>query len=145
MLSFIECIIDSTTDLKSDYFYYSRFEQIQSFYTYGGCYEFVKIVKHFLPNIKIFVNKGRKIEHCIFSYNDILYDANGEIKNIEDYRIATKEDIEYMERNFGKDEVRYINGIPFVEAMIEILNSCNLESTIDRIKNEKENGTSIHH
>ena len=50
-----------------------------------------------------------------------------------------------MENNFGKDEVRYINGVPFVEAMIQILNYCNLDSTIDRIKNEKEKGTSIHH
>jgi hypothetical protein len=30
----------------------------------------------------------------------------------------------------------------YVEAMIQILNCCNLDSTLDRIKNEKEKGTS---
>ena len=47
-----------------------------------------------------------------------------------------------MENSFGIDEYRYINGKPFVDAMIEILERCRLDSLITRIKEEK--GTSFH-
>ena len=142
MLDLIECILDSTTDLKHEAFCNLSTKQIQYFYTHGGCYDFVKIVKHFLPDITILVNSDIKKAHCVFSYNNILYDANGEVENTNDYRIATEEDIEHMENSFGIDEYRYINGKPFVDAMIEILESCRLDSLITGIKEEK--GTSFH-
>ena len=44
MLDLIECILDSTTDLKHEDFYNLSPRQIQYFYTHGGCYDFVKIV-----------------------------------------------------------------------------------------------------
>ena len=44
---------------------------------------------------------NKELDHCAIGYNNNIYDALGIVENKDEFSIATKEDIEYMERSFG--------------------------------------------
>lgn len=92
----IESIIGLTADL---YCGYSK-EDARELYLQGGCYELAKIIKDFVDGITIYINKEK--DHCVFSFEGVLYDANGIVReNIENYRVASETEIKFMEKNFG--------------------------------------------
>lgn len=69
------------------------------YFTHGGCYELFKVVNHYIPETVCMINK--ELDHCAIGYNNNIYDALGIVENKDEFSIATKEDIEYMERSFG--------------------------------------------
>lgn len=69
------------------------------YFTHGGCYELFKVVNHYIPETVCMINK--EVDHCAIGYNNNIYDALGIVENKDEFSIATKEDIEYMERSFG--------------------------------------------
>ena len=126
MLDFIDCIIDSTTDLPG-----WEYENTKHFYLHGGCYELAKIIKEFIPEVKLLINN--KHDHCAVLYNNTGYDANGEV-DLADFRLASQDDIDYMDENFGIPERRMVKGVPFTDAVINILHNCNLNGLLQHAK-----------
>ena len=118
MTEFIECILDSTTDLPG-----WEYANTKLFYLSGGCYDLAKIIRTFVPEAQIVINGNS--DHCAILYNGIVYDARGEI-DYTGFKIADENDIAYMENHFGIPEKRMVKGIPFTQYVISILNNCDL-------------------
>ena len=113
---FIEFIVDLAQESEV---FASRPEYGASYYfTHGGCYELYKIVKHYYQECECMVPNS--LTHCAIGYQGKLYDATGEIDG-NNYHKATLEDIEYMERSFGRN----IHELE-AEPLISEIDKCNV-------------------
>lgn len=97
---FIEFVIDLVQE--DDYF--MNFGSAKQYFLNGGCYELFKVVKNYFPDAICMIKKDGG--HCAILYEDKLYDATGELDDIENFDKATEEDFPYMEDLFGIGEYR---------------------------------------
>lgn len=68
--------------LDDDYREYIDFVGAEYYFTHGGCYEFAKIIKHFIPATIICQSNPKSSKyknHIIIKINESYYDATGEI------------------------------------------------------------------
>jgi len=96
MTKFIEFVADLVSEF--DIFYEKQISS-KPYFEHGGCYELYKVVKHYFPDAQCVVHK--QIKHCAILYENEIFDINGKVDNIDDYRIADAEDLRYMENSFG--------------------------------------------
>lgn len=93
---FIEFIIDLVSE--DDIFYNTEIDA-HYYFLHGGSYELYKVVHHYFKDSICMMRKDLK--HCAIAHQGRLYDANGIIKDPQNFFQAKKEDFEYMERQFG--------------------------------------------
>lgn len=68
--------------LDDDYREYIDFLGAEYYFTHGGCYEFAKIIKHFIPSSILYRSNPKSSEykdHIIVKINESYYDAEGEV------------------------------------------------------------------
>ena len=123
---FIQFIKELTDD---EFCYYLGYIPSTIYFKNGGCYELVKILKHFLPDSQIWVSNN--YEHCITSYKGILYDIDGIVEDNTDYHLATKDDIDFLndETMYGRPEIRFEYMKPSI-ALIQNILECRIECLI---------------
>lgn len=97
----MEYLIKAIIKITNQIYYQDSFINSQEIYLWGGCYELIKIIQEFYPDIIIWIDNVDR--HCAFEFEGQLYDANGLIeKNRSLYRKADEKDIKWMENLFGK-------------------------------------------
>lgn len=89
-------------------------EYIKHIYMEGSCYKFYillsKMYKSTIPYISI------KKDHIITRYKDRYYDINGEVYDVEDYKVLDIEDIPMVSNwSFRKNNLIKINECPNCE------------------------------
>lgn len=132
MEKFIEFIIDLTNDELYDFVEGDS----QIFFLRGGCYEFAKILKRYVSECKIVINKDS--EHCGVLYRNKVYDANGIVRDSSEFKIASQSDIDYMEDRFGIPEKRYISGNKKIsDFIIDEIANCNINYILDEFEEEE--------
>lgn len=70
--------------IDDDYREYVDFVPSTYYFTNGGCYEFAKIIKHFIPSAIIYHsnhNSEKYKNHIIVKIGNFYYDSKGLIKN----------------------------------------------------------------
>lgn len=95
----VEKFVEFIVDLVQENEIFMEGGSAKYYFTHGGCYELFKVVNHYIPETVCMINK--ELDHCAIGYNNNIYDALGIVENKDEFSIATKEDIEYMERSFG--------------------------------------------
>lgn len=93
------------------------------YFTHGGCYEFYKIMHYYFPNSICMINYAS--DHCAVSYNNIIYDANGICEDKENFHIATREDIKYMQDKFGLN-IKQLKA----DKIIDDIKNCNIKGKL---------------
>lgn len=80
---------------------FSSTEDIYSFFLQGGCFIFGRILISQFPEAKLLLNKSKT--HCKVRYYNKDYDIRGFVfkENDKDFKIAKKDDIKFMQENFG--------------------------------------------
>lgn len=96
----VEKFVEFIVDLVQENEIFMEGGSAKYYFTHGGCYELYKVVNHYIPETVCMINK--ELDHCAIGYDNKIYDALGLVENKDDFSIATKEDIEYMERSFGR-------------------------------------------
>lgn len=96
MVYFIEFVADLVSEFD---IFYEQAVDSKYYFNHGGCYELYKVAKHYFPTVECAMKKD--YTHCAILYNNEIFDISGKIENIEEYRLATKDDIDYMEDRFG--------------------------------------------
>lgn len=121
MQEFIDFIIELTDEELYEYF-----DCVGSkyYFLHGGCYEFAKIIKHFVNKSTIVIDENS--EHCGILYKENIYDASGLVEEKEKFKIANKDDIDYMEGRFGIPEKQNIKGKRISKYIIDEIKKCNL-------------------
>ena len=117
---FIEFVIDLANE--DEIFIGTKFNA-KMYFINGGCYELYKIVKHYYPNTKCVITKTN--DHCAILYENKIYDAKGVRTDVENFKIANINDIEYMDNYFGL----HINTLE-APNLIKELNDCNIEKRL---------------
>lgn len=92
--------IEFVADLVSEFDIFNE-REVNAYYYFlhGGCYELYKVVKHYFPTAQCMIRNDYK--HCAVLYNNEIFDVTGKIEEIDQYKLATPEDIDYMEDRFG--------------------------------------------
>lgn len=132
MEKFIDFVIDLANEELSTYFDGNA----RTYFLQGGCLEFAKIIKRFIKRCEIVINK--ELNHCGILYQGKMYDAKGIIREINNFNIANREELEYMEQYFGIPEKQYINGIKISDYLINELKLCNIGSMVEIIESKDE-------
>ena len=114
---FIEFIIDLTNE--DDIFLGTDFNA-KIYFLNGGCYELYKIVKHYFHSAKCVIAKTN--DHCAILYKDKIYDATGIRQDVENFKIANSNDIEYMDNYFGL----HLNTLE-ASNLIKKIDNCNIK------------------
>ena len=80
---------------------FESIDDIEYFFTMGGCFIFARILMSEFPEAKLLINNRKS--HCKVRYYDKNYDIDGfKYKRIDtNFKLAKKEDVEYMKENFG--------------------------------------------
>ena len=119
----------------------------QDYFTHGGCYTLAKIVKHFCPQVILMIRDLalRDFEHCVVSFEGDLYDAQGFVEDSENYKVATKADLDYMENGGFGNYINKLNNVPVSDYIANYIEKeCNMNNQIECINASKENsGRSI--
>lgn len=128
MMQFITFI----KELVDDEFY-QAIEPVsaEAYFAGGGCYEFAKILKTFLPESKIMMRKDYK--HCAVFYKGNIYDAKGVCEK-EDFQDLTEEDQLRLDDPLlcGRSEIKF-EGKEVATAVSEEIKLCRMESLLERI------------
>ena len=76
-------------------------DDIEYFFTMGGCYIFARILKKEYPNAKILINDSKT--HCKIGLKNKNYDIRGSVfkKFNNNFHEASEDDIKYMTNSFG--------------------------------------------
>ena len=129
--------------LDDDYREYIDFVGAEYYFTHGGCYEFAKIIKHFIPATIICQSNPKSSKyknHIIIKINESYYDAKGEIpKELAEsqfYAVSNEEE-KILEDYIGKFEVD-AEGVKIDELIIKETEQVVLESpneSIDKLIN----------
>lgn len=119
-----EKFIEFVADLVDEYDFFLE-QQVNSryYFLYGGCYELYKIVNHYFKESQCVINKNTK--HCAILYNGEIFDITGKVKDKEQYRLAEKTDIDYMENFFGIDIKELKN-----ETIIDEISKCDIKGKL---------------
>ena len=125
----IEKFIEFIVDLANDELYERLDGNAKYYFQNGGCYELAKVVREYVPNSKYVIRNDNN--HCGIFYNGKMYDADGIIKDISKFKIANKDDVEYMEDRFGIPEKENINGGKISDFLINELKECNILHTLE--------------
>ena len=128
----MDYFISFLNDLATDLFYDITNAYGEQLFQRGACYEFAKIIKHYIPEATIYMSKDHY--HCAVKIDDTLYDSKGVITNPQDFYEADEEDYDHMENTFGL-ELKYLN---IAETIIEEMKECNIESIIKKKLDEQK-------
>lgn len=93
---FIEFVIDLVNE---DPIFLEREVNSKYYFMHGGCYELYKITKNYFPQVKCMIEINLK--HCAIEYQGEIYDATGIRDDVQNFKVATEDDIEYMDTSFG--------------------------------------------
>lgn len=110
--------------LDDDYREYIDFVGAEYYFTHCGCYEFAKIIKHFIPTTKLFrsnPNSSIYNDYIIVKINDFYYDAKGEISKElaeSEFSVIRDEDEKNLAEYIGNFEVN-IEGEQIDELIIK--------------------------
>ena len=130
----MEKLIEFINDLTDDLFYEKVFVSAKDIYTCGGCYEFAKIIKHFIPDSIIYISNPDEINHCAIYYNNELYDATGNITyDIDKFHEADKLDFVYMDDCFGGN----ITNLSISKTILYEMKYINIDYILDSINPKK--------
>jgi hypothetical protein len=104
-----------------------------TYFLRGGCYQLAKVITYFVKNSTIVVNE--ELTHCAVMYKNNLYDARGRIKDSNRYKVASNEDLLYMEERFGFDEdfIRDKNK-NYVKPSVFLISNLTTNYVLKRIK-----------
>lgn len=128
----MEFLIGFINDLATDLFYDKVYINGEDLFKSGGCYEFYKIIRHYVPSIELVIHKS--IDHVAFLYNGDIYDASGKVDSSL-YRKLTKEDVDYISEYFGNG----VSNLHLSETILSEIKLCNIEDTIyQKLELEKE-------
>ena len=131
MEEFINFIIDITDEEIGNYLD----GNVKHYFLNGGCYEFAKILKNYIKESKIVINKDSN--HCGVLYLGNVYDATGKVDKKEEFQVATDKDQEYMEFRFGILEKQKVNGKKISEYLISILDQCYIADMLKKVDDNK--------
>lgn len=132
----IKQFIEFMVDLANDELESLVDRNAQLYFLNGGCLEFARALNSIIPGSSIVINEDS--EHCGVLYKGRVYDASGDITNKIRYRIANKEDLEYMEDRFGIPEKKYIDGVRASDCLVNEINKCNILKHLELNKKEEE-------
>jgi hypothetical protein len=104
MVEFIDFIIDLTDDEFDNYL-----DGISSryYFDHGGCLEFVKILKHFIPNLEYVISKEKN--HVAVKKDNNIFDCNGLRTDNENFELITEDVLIDLEDYLGIPEVKFEN------------------------------------
>jgi len=113
-------LINSLTDENWDYCLSGM--RAKQYFKSGGCYEFVKVLKHFFPEGTIMMQKD--YNHCAYLIGEIIYDCEGVCKK-NDFIIASDLDKEKLEDVYiyGRADIKFDGKMPS-EALIDEIYLC---------------------
>ena len=131
----VEKFVEFIVDLANDELYERLDGNAKNYFLHGGCYQFAKIVKEYIPKSQIVINN--ESEHCGIYYDGNIYDANGIIKDKSKFHIAKCDDIRYMEEKFGIPEKENINGKKISDVLKEELKQCNILNKLELDEEER--------
>lgn len=119
--------------------FYQAIEPLKAedYFASGGCYEFAKILKAFLPESKIMVRKDHK--HLAVFYKGNLYDAKGVCQK-EDFQDITEEDeIRFADSLlYGIPEIKFERKEVAVAVTTEMKNCVGFEKLLEKVTNIEE-------
>ena len=115
----IEYFIETIIDIANEEVYESEFEDARDIFLHGQCYDFAKVLKHYITNSFIVINNNE--DHCAVQFQGRIYDANGDVTDKFNGHIATEDDINYMENNFSIPEKSMKNGKRISEWLIDAI------------------------
>lgn len=101
------------------------------YFTTGcGSLELAEIIKHYYPEGCIMVNKN--VYQYGIKYSNIIYNANGIVNNVSDYRIATSDDILYTKETLKLEELNPYSGENIPDHLINEIPKCNILSKLEK-------------
>lgn len=113
---FLVDLVDEFSVFKED-IYDARF-----YFKTSGCYELYKITKHYFPDCYCMVRSD--LRHCAILYNNEIFDINGKIDDISEYRFVLENELEFLENGFKIIDVLKSNNI------INEVNKCNIKGSL---------------
>jgi len=121
--NFIELVVDLIDDEYSDKL---TMMDAKYYLLNGGCLDLALIIKYFYKESTLMIRSD--LDHWAVLYNQKLYDATGEIEDIENYRQATK--IDYlMSLDLNRNEINNYNGIKLSDNIINKVKTYYREET----------------
>ena len=134
----IDEFIKFVIDLYNDEFNYTiDYIDAAYYFLHGGCYELAQIIKHYFKDAKYVIRKSDN-DHCAILYQGKIYDAydsyNEEkkaelineginkreiYKNLDDFYVCTKEEIDNFEKPLGLERPPKIDGKSVPEGIID--------------------------
>lgn len=116
--------IDFINNLVNDEF--NNFMDCDSkyYFQHGGCLEFAKILKYYLKNGQIVINKEHS--HIALLIDNVIYDSYGIVK-WTDYEIVKEEEIDILEDFHNNYEILFEHKKPSVAVIDEISQIKNLK------------------
>lgn len=113
---FLVDLVDEFSVFKED-IYDARF-----YFSTSGCYELYKITKHYFPDCYCMVRND--LRHCAILCDNEMFDINGKIDDISDYRFVLDSEIEFLENGFKIIDDLKSNNI------INEVNKCNIKGSL---------------
>lgn len=141
--------------LDDDYREYIDFVGAEYYFTHGGCYEFAKIIKHFIPTTIFYrsnPSSSKYKDHIIVKIGNYFYDAECEISKetvLSDFYVVSDEEEKSLADYIGNFEVNVeyeqIDELIIKETEIVIAESPNkgIDKLINTINNHLINEDTI--
>lgn len=131
--------IDFIIDLTNEELYEHLDGDAKQFFMSGGCYEFAKILRKYVSGCKIVINKDRN--HCGVIYKNKVYDVTGMVKDFSNFKIASQDDIDYMEEGFGTSEKLYVGRgekrKKISDFLIDEIKECNINYILKEFEQDE--------
>lgn len=117
----IEIFIEFIKQLVNDEFDYAiDYVGAEYYFLNGGCLEFAKILKNYILDSKIVIN--RQLNHFAICYQDHYYDVRGKIQSDDFFEVSDEYLKEYQDY-YGRN--RMIENCSVDVAVIQELNNCS--------------------
>ena len=123
MQKFIDFIIDLANDECEQLVDYNA----QYYFRHGGCYEFAKIINHFVKKSQIIINNQG--DHLGILFDGRMYDSYGEITHTDDFRLVTDLD---LEQDYGMPEKLYVGSKTISAFLTDYIEDIRLPKEITR-------------
>ena len=115
----IEGFIEAIIGIANEELFEGKYENAREIFLYGQCYEFAKVLKHYITNSLFVINNNE--DHCAVQFQGRIYDANGDVTDKFIGHIATEKDINYFENNFSIPEKSMKDGKRISEWLIDAI------------------------